>query len=176
MDCRQVESHLSPYLDGELDPGEAGSLRAHLDRCRSCRGRWEALAATREAFQHLAPEGVSPGFTVRLQQQLSQEPRWRGWLTLPWRGWLRWSPVGGLVVLALVTGLLLKPRVDGPDVPRPATPGHTVGSADSGQLEVSLEVFRQLGRAPTVDQLPCINCGLAELVNQTPCASPMDCG
>ncbi len=37
MDCRELESFLYPYLDGELVEGERTRFEGHLATCESCR-------------------------------------------------------------------------------------------------------------------------------------------
>ena len=41
--CSDVEVLISGLLDGELPPGEQERLKAHLERCPSCRREYESL-------------------------------------------------------------------------------------------------------------------------------------
>lgn len=36
VNCREVGLRLQSYLDGEIDAGRAGQIRAHLDDCVAC--------------------------------------------------------------------------------------------------------------------------------------------
>lgn len=40
MDCRQIQSKLPGYLDGDLFPAEQRLLGAHLERCMECKAAW----------------------------------------------------------------------------------------------------------------------------------------
>ncbi len=62
MDCREFLQQLWRFLDGELDDGACGELRAHLERCPEC---WEHYrfedtlrAFIRRCCQEPAPELV----------------------------------------------------------------------------------------------------------------------
>lgn len=43
MFCRNVRNNLSAYLQGELEPGTASSIEAHLAKCPSCRKELEKI-------------------------------------------------------------------------------------------------------------------------------------
>ena len=45
LTCQAAEELLQAHLDGELTPGEAGGVDAHLVGCAPCRGVREELAA-----------------------------------------------------------------------------------------------------------------------------------
>ena len=50
-DCREIESQLAAYVDGEVGLFERGRVEAHLDRCPPCRAR---AATQRTAHQLVA--------------------------------------------------------------------------------------------------------------------------
>lgn len=56
MDCSRAEQLLCAGLDGELDPGTAKALAAHLEGCLACRQDLTELQAVRDAFRRLSPE------------------------------------------------------------------------------------------------------------------------
>jgi anti-sigma factor RsiW len=57
---------LSAYLDGEIDPPWESAVAAHLASCPACRGRYEAMARTRQALMADAPDSTEPMERVRL--------------------------------------------------------------------------------------------------------------
>lgn len=50
-ECRELESVLTSYVDGESAPPERASVEAHLDRCGSCRDRVAGERAAREVLR-----------------------------------------------------------------------------------------------------------------------------
>ncbi len=54
-ECDWVADHLSEYLDGELDAGDAAAVAGHLRRCAACARLALELAATIAAIQILGP-------------------------------------------------------------------------------------------------------------------------
>ena len=42
MSCERIQDLLSPYLDGDLTPGERADVDAHLDACPDCAAEREA--------------------------------------------------------------------------------------------------------------------------------------
>jgi hypothetical protein len=116
MSCGSVRARLSPYLDGELAPGEAVTVAAHLEGCAACRGEREALAAMVAACRTL-PRVETPqaeALWARIDAQLDEAARsgrasgrasW--WDRLPWAGWRSWSwapAFGALVAMLALAG------------------------------------------------------------------------
>lgn len=64
MSCGEVREELVALLDGELEPGTAEGVQAHLEGCDACSRECAALEATRRKLgQALGkPEGVEPRF------------------------------------------------------------------------------------------------------------------
>jgi anti-sigma factor (TIGR02949 family) len=48
INCRDLEVHLTPFVDGEDPPAARRAVQAHLDACPPCRDDAEAEAAARE--------------------------------------------------------------------------------------------------------------------------------
>jgi anti-sigma factor RsiW len=46
--CRDVEAHLAPYVDGEEPPASQDAIDAHLSACPSCRDHAEAETSARD--------------------------------------------------------------------------------------------------------------------------------
>src|SRR5688572_32105219 len=64
-DCRDIESQLAAYVDGEGDVFERGRVEAHLERCPPCRGRavtqraaHDLLVARRPGLRGCAPDAL----------------------------------------------------------------------------------------------------------------------
>jgi anti-sigma factor RsiW len=51
--CSEVLDRLEALLDGELESGEAGRLRAHLERCELCRDEHQLAVEIREGLRML---------------------------------------------------------------------------------------------------------------------------
>lgn len=112
MTAHLVEK-LSPYLDGELSPGEAAEVRAHLRECSDCAERLAELAAVDELAQGLtveAPGGYFESFPARLREKLPERaPAAR---RLP-----MWAlAAAAVLLLAVITPLSLRERSLRPSV------------------------------------------------------------
>ncbi|HEY8526982.1 MAG TPA: zf-HC2 domain-containing protein [Acidimicrobiales bacterium] len=122
---------LTAYLDGELTPGEAGQVEAHVDRCDACRAELDGLAAARRLVRDLPPVPAPPGFTDGL---IAARRRWTR------RG-------GGLALaaaaVALFAGVALADPPGGSDPRQGDRPLSLTG--DTPRLEVPS------GRPPTAD-------------------------
>ena len=64
-DCRDIESQLAAYVDGEGDLFERGRVEAHLERCPPCRGRaatqratHDLLVSRRSGLRECAPDAL----------------------------------------------------------------------------------------------------------------------
>ena len=104
-DCRDIESKLAEYVDGEQPPSERDLVDGHLQRCPPCRARAsaehaarEALCARREILRGSAPEALRH----RCAQQRSL-----GVPSRPLVGRRPWVPLSVAASLVLATGLFL---------------------------------------------------------------------
>ena len=52
-ECDRVADGMSDYLDGELEPGAARTVAAHLSRCAGCARMAAELALTIAALRRL---------------------------------------------------------------------------------------------------------------------------
>lgn len=120
MSCDSVRARLSPFLDGDLGPGEAEAVVAHLEGCAACREEREGLAALIAACRTLprvesrdaeamwaridaqldaAPRAGEAAGRASLWDRLSSVGTWAGW-----RSW-SWTPAfGALVVMLALAG------------------------------------------------------------------------
>jgi predicted anti-sigma-YlaC factor YlaD len=56
MDCKNAQSLLNAYVDGELELTGALELEAHLENCAQCRALRDQLAGLRRQLR----EGLTP--------------------------------------------------------------------------------------------------------------------
>ena len=74
MNCRNTQSKLSRYLDGEMSVAERGRIESHVNACDACRKAFERLQAASEALAQLpAPPDVPRGFAERLRSLAAQQ-------------------------------------------------------------------------------------------------------
>jgi anti-sigma factor RsiW len=70
MACRETESLLGPFVDGELSPAEREAVSEHVDGCLACQAELAALRATRERVAGLprvpAPPALAGAVAARL--------------------------------------------------------------------------------------------------------------
>jgi anti-sigma factor RsiW len=67
-DCRQIDRLVTPYVDGEIGPVDAGRVERHLQSCRSCRGRVlaeQGVRALMRARQDALASAVVPPDSLR---------------------------------------------------------------------------------------------------------------
>lgn len=76
MDCKDVLSNLSCYIDGDGSDELRQTLREHISRCRRCRvvfdttGRMLKIVTDAEPFE--VPLAVSARLYTRLEKALSE--------------------------------------------------------------------------------------------------------
>lgn len=142
MDCDRVREELSAYLDGELAAPEAGQLRAHLDRCPTCRGELDSLRRAAEAVKDLPPLKAPAGLREKVMAGVRAEETADAPRMSPWRAW--W-PVAATVLIAAVIMLLNR----APEPKRAATRDYaTLQGAESKQL-----ADRDAGKTLSADEL-----------------------
>jgi anti-sigma factor RsiW len=109
-DCRQIESLLPPYVDGEARPEASVRIEAHLSQCSDCRDRVAAERTARAVLRAKAASLVSvapPGLRTRLAVMLRSEPI----RPLGWRGRVTAFAAAASVVMAVAVALeLWSPR------------------------------------------------------------------
>jgi predicted anti-sigma-YlaC factor YlaD len=66
MNCNQVQSRLSSYLDSELSGREMVAVRSHLDSCEACRAEETAERHLKELLSDLCVREPSADFEQRL--------------------------------------------------------------------------------------------------------------
>jgi predicted anti-sigma-YlaC factor YlaD len=107
MRCPKVRRRLSAYQDGELKPGEAVRVEAHLQDCPACRERYQELDRIWRSLGELGGIQPSPGFYSRLARRIEGQQR-AGLLTR-----LRWAvhpltaalPSPAVLILGILVGI-----------------------------------------------------------------------
>ncbi len=79
--CAQVRSLLMPYLDSELDAATTVAVTEHLQRCPTCRARFDAEQQIESALvEHLEQGSMPPDVWERLEDRLARSaPRRTSW-------------------------------------------------------------------------------------------------
>jgi len=97
MDCRKIEQLISPYMDGELAPVEAGEVSSHLSVCAACRQEYENLVLLSASLKQMgevlipAPFGFKDALMQRINEESVKEERvtypvkTSHWFTKSWR-------------------------------------------------------------------------------------------
>jgi anti-sigma factor RsiW len=109
-ECRQIESMLPPYVDGNAGPEAAARIDAHLSGCSDCRDRVAAERAARAVLRAKAPSLATPappGLRTRLTSLLRAEST----PALGWRGRLTAFAAAAAAVMVMAVALeLASPR------------------------------------------------------------------
>jgi hypothetical protein len=102
LNCEQVWSEVSNYVDGEVDAALRSSMDEHFRACKRCAS---VLAGTRNVVQLYGDKRmleVPAGFSRRLENRLTQDAAVKGSRWSSWSAWL--VPVAAM---ALIAGSLL---------------------------------------------------------------------
>jgi hypothetical protein len=117
------------YLDGELPAPQAASMRAHLERCESCRALADELRAISSSLGEWQVEPAPTVLDVSVRAALDAAPlsgragasdgppsKWRPWFGLPLLPFA--GAAAAIAIVAFVTWPIAEPRID----PVPALP------------------------------------------------------
>jgi hypothetical protein len=73
MECSEIRSLLSEYIDNALDPGRRKGVEDHLKRCKGCSDELASLRAVAESLDSLepvkAPKDFLEGVHARIEQR-----------------------------------------------------------------------------------------------------------
>lgn len=109
-ECRQIESLLPPYVDGEASQDVRGRVEAHLQQCVDCRAAVAAQRTSRAVLRARAAQLVTPA-PPDLRSRLLAASRPTAPPGLGWQGRVAAFGAAAAAVLAIVMGLeLLTPR------------------------------------------------------------------
>ena len=82
MSHQEIQERIHPYVDGELDAGNARELELHLSACEQCRGIEQRIRALSDALSRSAPAYRAPARlrkNVRSALRLEAKPARRTW-------------------------------------------------------------------------------------------------
>lgn len=150
MNCHEIKSLLSPYLDGALNGMERQQVSGHLEACGACHAEYQALNRTQELVSGLGRKPAPPDLALKLRVAISQE------LSMTWERRLQRAlgrveetvntfmlpATGGLVTALIMFGLLISGFMT---LPR------TVAAADVADVPTSLYLPPKLTSAPFAD-------------------------
>ncbi len=146
MQCLKTDSRLSAWMDGELEPGAASDVAAHVEACAECADFVDACRSV--PLPDVEPD---PGFIVRFREARSartSEPL-AGYLTC-----LKWKKLAfGLVPLAaamLVAAILVVSSTDGDAIQQI----ELEALGDPVALEAGAESVLTIAIEPFPDELP----------------------
>ena len=72
-DCDDALANLYQYLDEELNTASSETIRAHLDECHGCNGRFDFERRLKTVVHDRLSEDVPHEFLDRLRQALADE-------------------------------------------------------------------------------------------------------
>ena len=101
LDCREIESFLPAYVDGEFDAYERAEVESHLADCAACQQAVRIQAALKDAVKRAAPAVAPIELRHSVQLALRDEDlpgsRWDGVLRNPRAVGLAAAAVGAAV-------------------------------------------------------------------------------
>ena len=106
MNCKELETLLHPYLDGELDADQRRGVDEHLKGCADCKGKLETFRAIHQALQsaeyrYKASDTLKARLHKELEKAAAREAR---------PPWTRWAAAAAVAVLAAGLGWVFIPH------------------------------------------------------------------
>ena len=126
MSCREFESRLHPFVDGELDVAETLAAEAHAAECPGCRGRVAGERRFRQLLRRQPRESAPPEFRTMLRARLRRSARVaaiRPWLMVPAAAAaaaLVWAVLPGASPSATLVGNLVDKHIAYAQIEQPA--------------------------------------------------------
>ncbi len=126
MECSEIGSLLSEFLDDALDPSTRGRVEEHISRCGACAAELAALRACIEAVRSLEKVSAPPNFLAGVHERIgTEQPRpfperpslWKriAGRLLPSRGFKIPAELTGLVTASLLVVALYYAMQGGKD-------------------------------------------------------------
>ncbi|HJS58509.1 MAG TPA: zf-HC2 domain-containing protein [Vicinamibacteria bacterium] len=151
MSCDSVREKLSPYLDGDLEAGEARQVSAHLEACGGCGSHWRSLREALRTLRALPVLSPAESLVPRVMTRVEVESRGPG-LALLFRPTWKARPliVPSLVSAALVFVGALAGAILLDAAPRRVQDRFTLGRGIDGSPLVLLELAAPRLQAPAL--------------------------
>ena len=158
MNCSDVQSQLTAYLDGELADDRGSAVRGHLRSCDACKQVAADEGSLRDGLRNLPPVDPPASLWANVQAQLAtaevadaKKPAWKRalarWARILVSSWPSWPQLafGGVAAASVVTFVVwrshgndeTKPKASEPVVvvpapvePPPSTPDRDDVTAD----------------------------------------------
>ena len=73
MNCQNIQSLISAYIDHELNPSEKRELRKHLCSCKECDTEYQELLLLKNQLENAIPERVGFDSVAYLRRRLATE-------------------------------------------------------------------------------------------------------
>jgi len=109
MRCRECESLLWAFIDGELPPAQRQAVAEHLESCPQCSRAYEQLCAFPLQMGQLQMATPSADFSARVMERIALLPppsqlaaQYEGRRPYPWSG-----PTGVVVAFAAAAAIIL---------------------------------------------------------------------
>lgn len=151
MSCDIVREKLSPYLDGDLEAGEARQVSAHLEACGGCGSHWRSLRGALQALRALPALSPAESLVPQVMTRVEVESRGPG-LALLFRPTWKARPliVPSLVTAALVFVCALAAAILLDAAPRRVQDRFTLGRGIDGSPLVLVELDAPRLQAPAL--------------------------
>jgi len=139
MNCESWFPLIAAAVDGRLSTEQEAGLRAHLERCASCREEFDTQIGVSRILASRPEHQFPPVLSERLSARLDDEANHVGSAALDWRKWsLRLLPVAACLSLAAVVPHVLRQR-PAMELQR-ATDASTPSPNDSATLALASEL------------------------------------
>lgn len=73
MECKEIISHLSEFIDGELEECECTEIREHLDKCPVCHSIYDSLLHNIQLCKKMLKIEIPEEIRFRLRERLHKE-------------------------------------------------------------------------------------------------------
>src|SRR5437016_5819636 len=113
MNCRQFDSQVDAFLDGELAAAESGALERHAAGCRACAAQLATLRSALHALRMPEFRAAPPGMLADFHRRLTAPPTRRPALVWPWAAGTAFAAACAAAIALTV----------GPPRPRAGAPG-----------------------------------------------------
>jgi anti-sigma factor RsiW len=102
LSCDSVREKLSPYLDGDLEAGQARQVSAHLEACGGCGSHWRSLRGALETLRALPVLSPPDSLVPRVMTRVEVESRGPGLALLFRPAWKARPMIGPSLVSAVL--------------------------------------------------------------------------